>query len=288
MQVFWFSNRCPHFSATDAQKYLNEAGLNDIKLEALISLGFFKAALWLKKHKIQWLEFIQKLDDELNLIKKNNGQIIFWDSPKYPQRLRNIYYPPAVLILKGDLSSLNKNSIAVVGAREPTDMGRQWVKKNIPELVKNNFIIASGGARGIDLEAHKSCVVSGGQSICFLPSGLNNPYPKSNNYLFDAILDKQGLLATEFISTDEVRRNNFHQRNRLIAGISKAVIIVEAALKSGTLMTANKATDDNNLVCVVPGSPLVDNYAGSLEILYHGGDLVRNSKDIIEKVERLT
>lgn len=284
MQLHWFSNRCPYFSAHDAERYFQITKDNIIKQDLLVALGFLQAARWLHKNKVYWQEFIENLKAEIELIHNTGGNIIYWGNADFPQQFKRINHPPSLLVVRGNKELLLQESIAIVGARHPTDLGRIWVKKNVPELVKNNFVIVSGGARGIDFEAHHACLMSNGKTVSFLPSPISKPYPSSHLYLFDKIVNSGGALVTEFLSKDDVRSKNFYQRNRLIAGLSKLVVIVEAAEKSGTLMTANKAMNDNNDVMVVPGSPLIDNYAGSLEILYQGAGLARHAKDIIEKI----
>jgi DNA processing protein len=141
-------------------------------------------------------------------------------------------------------------------------------------------VIVSGGARGIDFEAHMGCLRAKGQTIAFLPGGLQSPYPRSHHFLFKQILEQEGLLVSEFISTDQVRKENFYQRNRLIAGVSEGVVIVEAALKSGTWMTAHKAMSENRDLFIVPGSPLLESYEGSMQLIREGASVMTCAKDL--------
>lgn len=284
-EIFWFSNRCPYFSAIDAESYIQSHMSDKISEKILLSSKYFKAAIWLNKNLEFWNHEKEKIKSEIEKVLDVGGGFIYWGDKKYPEKLKNIFHPPSVLIYRGSQEILNSTTVGIVGSRRPTDLGRTWIKKIMPELLKEEIVVISGGARGIDYEAHMQCILNNGKTVAFLPGGVLNPYPSSHHFLFENILHKNGLLVSEFLSSDGVRKENFHQRNRLIAGCSDALVIVEAALKSGTIMTAGKAMEQNKDLLVLPGSPLLKNYEGSLELICQGANVVRSAQEILIELQ---
>jgi DNA processing protein len=171
--------------------------------------------------------------------------------------------------------------VSIVGARHPTELGKIWVREAVEILSSKGVVLVSGGARGIDAEVHLATLRFQGETVAFLPGCVDRPYPLMNSYLFDEMTER-GALISEFLPGTIVCPENFHRRNRLIAGCSGVVVIVEAALKSGTLMTAHRALDENREVLVVPGPPMVPSYAGSLELLNQGAGLARTAEDVLK------
>ncbi len=285
-ELHWFSNFCPLFSVFDLERYIKAFGADSgLKRENLDELDLLHVSKWLERREGQWNKERKNHFIHMNRSLKGDFKIVFWGDRNFPASLRNLSCPPALLFYRGELPTADPAMVAVVGARNPTEIGRLWVQKEIPELAKKSIVIVSGGARGIDAEAHWAALEAGGKTIAFLPGSVDKPYPHGNQMIFERILS-QGCLISEYPSGTAVRRENFHRRNRLIAGLAELVIIVEAAARSGTLMTANKALAENRDILVVPGPPLVESYTGSLELICQGAGLARDAKDIIFNVER--
>jgi len=278
----WLSFFCPEYFPAHHIPKLLERGLGQtpsLSSKLLTELGFDAASVWASRHS-DWETKAQRLQDEQSRIE---SYCIGIESPDFPERLRHQYMPPAMLFCQGASKLLcEEKLVAVVGARHPTRLGTLWVRREIPKLCDQGVVTVSGGARGIDSEVHESSLVANGRTVVFLPGGLDAPYPQSNLDLFSKILERGGLLVTEFPPRTVVRRHCFHRRNRLIAGVSKLVVVVEAGIRSGTMMTANKATSENIDIAVLPGPPGLPTYDGSLQLIWEGAKIVRDSKDIEE------
>ncbi|MDZ4677140.1 MAG: DNA-processing protein DprA [Oligoflexia bacterium] len=284
-QWWWFSNLCPFLNVFDAEKISSEFGSDfTITTRLLSHCGFSKAANWLENNLSHWLKYKAQIPKWLDHSSGGRFQITYWDSKNYPQALKNINHPPGILFSRGNLSVFEKPSIAVIGARNPTNLGRLWVQAVIPKLTEVTII--SGGARGIDAEAHWASLNSNGKTVAFLPGGVETPYPQGNNLMFERILESQGALISEFPPETIVRRENFHRRNRLIAGSAMFIVVVEASQKSGTIMTAHHALKEHVDVHVVPGPPMVTTYAGSLDLLFEGAYVVRDHQDILNAIAK--
>ena len=202
-------------------------------------------------------------------------------SPHYPEKLRLLADPPQVLYYRGDLSLLKKPALAVVGSRQATKYGLKVVKKLIPSLVKAGFTIISGMARGIDAAAHWAAIESGGQTIAVLGCGLDVIYPKENQLLYQ----KVQLLLSEFPPGTKPEAKNFPQRNRIIAGLADAILVIEAARKSGTMITARYATEQGKEVFAVPGPITSPQSEGTAWLIQQGAKLVYQVDDILEELE---
>lgn len=175
----------------------------------------------------------------------------------YPESLKNIPDPPKILYCLGNLEILQKN-IAVVGTRKITKYG-QFVTSNLVKgLVENDITIVSGMALGVDGVAHWTAIRNGGKTVAVLGAGVDVIYPPENKDLYNSILESGGLIISEVPPGQRVSREMFPARNRIISGLSEAVIVTEAALKSGSLITARLALDQGRDVFAVPGSPGCD------------------------------
>jgi DNA processing protein len=285
-QAHLFALECPYFSAHDIDSYNHNFDFSKISEGFLTHIKKYEAAKWLRNNNLKWQKFLDSSkywDDE---VLRGRFQLIKWGEQEFPENLRRISYPPAVLFIRGDKNILREKSVAFVGARSPTQLGRLWLEEIIPEVIKASLITVSGGARGIDSEAHSLTLAAGGKTIAFLPGGVDRPYPVSNTQLFLAIEANGGALASEFPPGTAVRAESFFRRNRLIAGISNVVVIVEAGQKSGTLLTAKSAMRENKEILVLPGPPMVASYAGSLDLLAEGASMVRNASDVIASANK--
>lgn len=196
---------------------------------------------------------IKNVDNYIKSIINKGIKIITKFSSDYPKCLENIDNPPHILYCKGDLSLLNGKNIAIVGTRRPTNYGKTITDKFSRELAVNDFNIVSGMADGVDTIAHKACLEENGKTISVLAGGLDHIYPSSNLSLSKKIEEK-GLLITEKPPHLKALNYDFPIRNRLIAGLSKGVLITEASLKSGTMHTKEYAINYGKELFVVPGN----------------------------------
>lgn len=200
----------------------------------------------------------------------------------YPELLREIYEAPPILFCKGDIDLLQKQAIAIVGTRQMSEYGRKACRKIASELSEHQLVIVSGMAGGIDTTAHKAALQKSGATIAVLGSGVNNIYPLKNQLLANDIA-QDGLLLSEYLPDEEARRWHFPERNRIISGLSIGTVIIEAAERSGSLITADMALEQNRQVFAVPGNIFIDTWKGTNYLIQEGAKLVMNANNIIEE-----
>lgn len=193
----------------------------------------------------------QQAEAKITRIKKQCQIISFFDQV-YPQKLREIYRPPLILFAQGNLKLLQENVITIVGSRQATDYSQLVLNKIVPQLVKSNFVIASGLAMGVDVMAHSVTLNNGGKTIAVIGNGLNHFYPERNSQIQRQIIN-EGLVLSEYLPDTPPRPFRFPERNRILAGIANSVIVTEAKEKSGSLITANIALQENRNIYAVPG-----------------------------------
>ena len=201
----------------------------------------------------------------------------------YPALLREIFDPPLLLYIRGDVSLLSGPSLGVVGSRKPTPYGRAMAQKLAADLASRGLVITSGMARGIDSAAHQGCLEAGGKTIAVLGCGIDVVYPAENKKLFSAITEK-GLLVSEFPLGSFPAPQNFPIRNRIISGLSLGLIVVEAAQYSGSLITARLAMEQNREVYGVPGSITNKNSWGPHILIKQGAKLVQDWQDVVDEL----
>ncbi len=197
----------------------------------------------------------------------------------YPELLRHIDAAPPVLWIKGRGDLANASSVAIVGARNASALGLKFTRMLASEIGQAGHVIASGLARGIDTAAHETAIATG--TIAVLAGGLDAIYPPENAKLH-AVIGERGLLATEMKPGTVPRAEHFPRRNRIISGISRATIVVEAALRSGSLITARLAAEQGREVFAVPGSPLDPRAEGTNKMIREGATLVTAPADVLE------
>lgn len=224
-----------------------------------------------------------RVEKEIQKIKKYNIRIITFDDDEYPESLRQIDAPPMLLYSKGLLNADDKYSVAIVGSRIMTEYGKRVAEKISYELAGYGLTIISGMARGIDTVSHKGALKAGGRSIAVLGSGLNRLYPYENIEL-SMSLSKSGCILSEFPMEMPPNKENFPRRNRLISGLSLGVIVIEATKESGSLITANYALEQNKEVFAVPGNITSKNSQGTNELIKKGAKLVQGIDDILEEL----
>lgn len=200
----------------------------------------------------------------------------------YPDQLKEIYDPPLVLFAKGNLAILKAPQIAIVGTRKVTDYGKKvtsWVTKGLSSY----FVITSGLAIGVDSVSHQSALDSGGQTVAVIATGLDTVYPARNTLLFRSILEKNGVIISEYPFESKAFKHRFPKRNRIISGLSKGVVVSEAGLGSGALITAREALDQNRDVFAIPASIFSESSEGVHSLIQEGAKLVHSIGDILEE-----
>lgn len=195
---------------------------------------------------------LEQADEEIRFIEDNQIDWFYFQDKRYPEKLKHCIDGPVLLFGKGNIDLVNKRIISVVGTRRITSYGKSFCEELISELTPLQPVIVSGLAYGVDICAHKSAIENNLQTIACLGHGLNQFYPKSHEKYRTKILENGGFF-TEFWSTDTFDRNNFLRRNRVIAGLSEATIVIESAEKGGSLVTADIAISYNREVFAVPG-----------------------------------
>jgi DNA processing protein len=224
----------------------------------------------------------QSIKTELEQADQKGYKIITLIDASYPQLLREIPDPPPFLYVSGRLDGWPKN-IAVVGSRNPTAYGVSTTQKLCADLCANDITIVSGMAVGIDTAAHQGALAGKGKTVAVLGSGFNKIYPSQNQRLFERI-SEEGAVITEFELSAGPEAHHFPIRNRIISGMSMGTIVVEATRRSGSLITARLAAEQNREVFAVPGSIQSFKSTGTHALIKQGAKLVENAQDVIEEL----
>jgi len=228
-------------------------------------------------------EYKKNLEKYANYMQNNKIKLISIFDEKYPKNLKNIYDPPQILYVKGNEKILNDFSLAIIGCRQNSEYG-QIVTKNIAkQLAKEKIITISGLAKGIDSIAAREAVGNKTNTIAVLGHGLDMIYPSENICLADEIIKNGGALVSEYILGTKPLKMNFPARNRIISGISRGVIVIEAKEKSGTMITVDFALEQGRQVFAVPGNIISENSKGTNELIKQGAKIVTNINDILEE-----
>jgi len=222
---------------------------------------------------------------ELEAVQRFGARFVGIGEPDYPQALRQIDGAPPLLAVKGDLSVLNRPAVGIVGSRNASISGAKFAAMIARDCGRAGYTVVSGLARGIDTAAHRASLNTG--TIAAMAGGLDQPYPPENVGLLDEIWNGYGLAVSEMPFGWEPRARDFPRRNRLIAGISLGVAVVEAAFRSGSLITARMAGEFGRLVFAVPGSPLDPRCHGTNGLLKDGAMIVTSPDDVVEALAPL-
>jgi DNA processing protein len=218
---------------------------------------------------------------EIARLEKHGVSLLRLAGPGYPASLAAIDVPPVLLYMRGTLEACDQEAVAIVGARHGTSYGRKVAERLAGDLAHAGYTVVSGLARGTDAAAHRGALQAGGRTLAVLAGGLAKIYPPEHAALAEEVQAK-GALLTEAAMLMEPMACMFPQRNRIISGLVRAVIVVEAAEKSGALITASHAADQGREVFAVPGPVDSPASAGTLQLLRKGAKLARNAGDIIE------
>lgn len=224
-----------------------------------------------------------RAEQELDRLASAGAAAITFEDAAYPEQLRQLPDPPPVLYVRGRIELLGKSSIAVVGSRAATAYGRRTAHALAGDLAHASMTVISGLALGIDAEAHAGALSGRGSTIAVLGCGLDVVYPKQNTRLFQRIAE-QGLLVSEYPLGTPPEGYRFPARNRIIAGMALGVVVVEAAKRSGSLITAQIALDAGREVFAVPGQVDSCKSEGSHWLLKQGAKLVQDSRDVLEEL----
>ena len=280
----------------DVILFLNILKINNLRIRNFISEGLLNIFLDIKAENIDKLLFLT--DNEKENIKYNFNKFNLEDykykleitgikyitilDKNYPEKLKNIYDAPAVIYFKGKRDINFNNCLAIVGTRKPTEYGIWATKKIIKDLSGYDICIVSGMATGIDEIAHNAAIENNIPTVGVLASSLEIRYPKSNNYLYDKMENE--LLISEFPLFTNPQKQNFVFRNRIISGISFGTLVIQAAEKSGSLITAKYAIEQNRDLFAVPGNINNVYSQGCNNFIKLGAKIVQSGKDIIEDI----
>ena len=224
------------------------------------------------------------LEAELAALDRLKVSVLTWESPDYPELLSNIYSPPPVLYIRGRLLVQDEWALAVVGTRRATVYGKECARMFVRGLVESGITVVSGLAYGIDTEAHRMAITTGGRTLAVLGCGVDVVYPLENKKLSEAIIEN-GALISEYPLGTKPESGNFPQRNRIISGLSLGTLIVEGAIRSGARITTDYALDQGREVFAVPGPIMRKSSAGPNYLIQNGGaKLVTQVNDILEEL----
>jgi DNA processing protein len=222
---------------------------------------------------------------EIEAARRYGARFVAIGEPDYPLLLRKTEYPPPLLAIKGSAAVFSLPPVAIVGARNASLAGIRMAQSLAVELGREGYAVVSGLARGIDTAAHQGSLPTG--TVAALAGGLDKPYPPENAALCDQIVDHGGAIVSEMPFGWEPRAQDFPRRNRIIAGLAYGLVVVEAAKRSGSLISARLAGAMGRLVFAVPGSPLDPRAAGTNGLLKEGAILVTDAKDVLEQLAPL-
>jgi len=226
-----------------------------------------------------------EIDRELEAAHKAGARFIAACEPEFSPALAQGDAPPPLIALRGDAKLLRQPSIALVGARNASAVGRKMARDLAHDLGKAGYVIVSGMARGVDGEAHAASIDTG--TIAVLAGGVDQIYPPEHDRLYEALCER-GAVITEAPMRYVAQARDFPKRNRIIAGLSVAVVVIEAAERSGSLITARCALEQNREVMAVPGSPLDTRATGSNRLIKQGAALIENADDVLNALQGMS
>jgi DNA processing protein len=274
------------------------SGLGRITHKRLVKKFGSALEVWENRHELECLTWVPEnvysaimagpaMDVVDRIVKRMDGLagwIMVWGDEDYPPRLAGIYDPPFVIYGIGSREALSMDAVAMVGSRKATGYGRQAAERLASGLSEHGIAVVSGLAIGIDAAAHSAAVSSGGVTVAVKGCGLDIPYPRSNMKLAESIVER-GAIISEFPAGTEPEPRNFPVRNRIISGLSLGVVVVEAAEKSGSLITASMAVEHGREIMAVPGSIFSPMSRGVHWLARQGAVLVASVDDVLECIK---
>lgn len=250
---------------------------------------------WPLSHKQRWIDWHTKPQKDPNYsalrqtkdcLDRGVCKAVTIADHNYPPLLRSLPDAPLILFYRGNLELLSLPSLAVVGGRMCTASARALCRRWVPQLAERGLCIVSGLARGVDAEAHLAALSYGANTVAVLAGGLGRLYPKEHRELFERIAES-GCVVSEQLWPVSAKRFDFPKRNRIVSGLCAVTLIVEASLKSGSLITARHALSQGREVAAIPNSPLVHDLQGPNELIKQGACLVTNPQDVIDLYDGL-
>jgi DNA processing protein len=226
-------------------------------------------------------------DGEIARAAERQVQLVTWADSAYPAMLRAIADPPLVLYVTGDVAALAGPSVAVIGTRRPTPYGRELAQQLAFMLAKAGYVIVSGLALGIDTQAHRGALQAAGRTVGVIGGALDCLYPRENAELAQTMAAQDGAVLCEYPFGRQPDRQTFPMRNRIVSGLAKGVVVVEAPLRSGTLITVDQALDQGRAVMAVPGRADSLASAGCHRLIRSGARLVTSADEVIEELQEL-
>lgn len=223
------------------------------------------------------------IDEQLRSASLVDSDLVAWTDQDYPSLLRHVQYAPPVIFYRGDIRIASRPAVAIVGSRKCSPSGRYVTEKLARGIAARGFVVVSGMARGIDSAAHRGALAAGGVTAAVLGCGVDICYPPENKKLLEEIIQR-GLVISEFVLGTPPLKQNFPLRNRLISGISQAVVVVEAGEGSGALVTAGHALEQGREVFVVPGDTTLASTIGSNRLLKEGARPITDAEDVLDEL----
>lgn len=224
------------------------------------------------------------LDQEMKRLERRLIKVITIEDESYPKLLKEIDSPPFIIYIKGAEEVLNQPCLAVVGSRRVSEYGRQAGQRLVKDLVRHRLVIVSGLARGVDSLAHRVCLENKGLTVAVLGHGLDRIYPPENRLLAERIVAAGGALVSEYPLGYQISRGNFPARNRIVAGLSLGVVVIEGKHKSGTKITAGWAAEYGREVFAVPGPIDSVQSEAPADLIKEGAKLVTSVEDVLEEL----
>ena len=259
--------------------YKTPEKIYNLKKEEILKIKGFNEIL---ADKIINKDNKNNLENYIEKMQKEKISIITIDDKEYPNILKNIYDYPISLYIKGNSNILDNYTIGIVGCRNATEYGIKAAQYFSYNLAKKGINIVSGLAKGIDSCAHIGTIKANGKTIAVVGNGLDIVYPRENQYLYEKIVEENGAIISEYPLGTEPEKMNFPARNRIISGISKGIIVIEAKKKSGTLITVDFALEQGRDVYVVPGNINSLNSVGTNDLIKQGAKMVTKVDEIFE------
>lgn len=226
----------------------------------------------------------QRIEESLQWLNNPEAQLVTQNCSAYPKQLKRLNDAPAILFAIGDIQLLKTPQIAIVGSRNPSQLGAETAKDFARYFASVGLTVTSGLALGVDTASHEGALKGDGPTIAVLGTGPDRVYPASNRALAHQIVAQKGLLVTEFAPATKPIAGNFPKRNRIISGLSLGTLVVEAALKSGSLITARLATEQGREVFAIPGSIHNPLARGCHRLIKDGAKLVEKAADVLEEL----